>query len=237
MPLTRDAIVAAALELLRAEGLEGLTLRRLAADLGVSAPTLYWHLDNKRHLMDLVADALLAELGPVDVGRAKNQPWWRWLRQRSVSMFEALVATRDGPRVLAGNRPSPQTWPEIDQVLGRLVGVGFTPAQAQQSLFAIGAYVIGSAVEWQAEAARATEGPPDDIGAAIDDGRFPHLASSIRAIAAEPPEATFAYGLDLLIDGMRARLARPAGSAGGHSTASPADAGLDEVVDLAVEHR
>ena len=71
-------------------------------------------------------------------------------------MFDALIATRDAPRVLAGNRPSPESFADIERVLGVLVDAGMTPGEAQQTLFAIGAYVIGSATEWQAEAERAS---------------------------------------------------------------------------------
>jgi TetR/AcrR family tetracycline transcriptional repressor len=55
MTLTRDAVVDAAVELLGEVGLEGLSLRRLARELGVSAPTLYWHVADKRTLLDHVA--------------------------------------------------------------------------------------------------------------------------------------------------------------------------------------
>ena len=58
--------------------------------------------------------------------------------------------------MLAGNRPSPDSFEGIERVLGELVAAaGMTPGEAQQTLFAIGAYVIGSATEWQAEADRA----------------------------------------------------------------------------------
>src|ERR1700760_3630975 len=55
MPVTRERIVAVALELLDEGGLDGLTLRRLADRLGIRAPTLYWHVRNKRELLDLLA--------------------------------------------------------------------------------------------------------------------------------------------------------------------------------------
>src|ERR1700755_2811951 len=59
MPVTRERIVAVALELLDEAGLDGLTLRRLAERLGIRAPTLYWHVRNKRELLDLLAGAIL----------------------------------------------------------------------------------------------------------------------------------------------------------------------------------
>jgi TetR/AcrR family tetracycline transcriptional repressor len=153
-------VVDAALALLAEGGLEAVSFRRIAKALGVSGPTLYWHVENKRQLMDLMADELVRRTGRAYDGPAKGQPWWEWLRADAQRMFDALIATRDAPRVLAGNRPSPESFTDIERVLGELVSAaGMTPGQAQQTLFTIGAYVIGSATEWQAEAERASAQP------------------------------------------------------------------------------
>jgi TetR/AcrR family tetracycline transcriptional repressor len=215
-PVTREAIVGAALELLADGGLETVSFRRIATRLGVSAPTLYWHVDNKRHLMDLMAEELVRRTGTAYDGPAPGQPWWEWLRADARRMFDALVATRDAPRVIAGNRPSPESFAGIERVLGVLVAAGMTPGQAQQALFALGAYVIGSAVEWQAEAERtATQPLPDPADESISAARARMLADQPVVLAAitelldRPDSAAFEYGLDLLIDGLRARYAPP----------------------------
>jgi TetR/AcrR family tetracycline transcriptional repressor len=211
-PVTRAAIVTTALELLAEGGLESVSFRRIATRLGVSAPTLYWHVDNKRQLMDLMAEELVHRTGAAYAGPAPGQPWWEWLREDARRMFEALIATRDAPRVLAGNRPTPESFADIERVLGVLVAAGLTPGEAQQALFALGAYVIGSATEWQAEAERASAQPlPDPDDAAADAVRAPVLAGQPMLLAAiaerldSPDSAAFEYGLDLLIDGLRAR--------------------------------
>src|SRR3712207_7706417 len=92
--------------------------------------------------MDLMAEQLLRRSGRAYSGPDEGQPWWEWLQDDARRMFHALIATRDAPRVLAGNRPSPDTFPDIEKVLGVLVDAGMTPGEAQQTLFAIGAYVI-----------------------------------------------------------------------------------------------
>src|SRR3954467_34536 len=61
VPISRNDVVRAAIEVVDDEGLAGLTLRGVAARLGVSAPTLYWHVKDKRHLLDLIADPGMAE--------------------------------------------------------------------------------------------------------------------------------------------------------------------------------
>jgi TetR/AcrR family tetracycline transcriptional repressor len=208
MALSQRDIVETAVRLLREHGLEGVSFRKVAAELGVSAPTLYWHVESKRVLLDLVAEALVRDqradlLDDPEPG----QPWWEWLEVRSGALFDALVGTRDAPVVLAGNRPSPDALPGLEKVLRTLVRAGIPASEAQQALFAIGAYVIGSAVEWQAEAERARENPPEDahLATSLRNGDYPYLDAAVRGLLRQPPRATFEHGLRLLIDGLRAR--------------------------------
>jgi TetR/AcrR family tetracycline transcriptional repressor len=214
-PVTRAAIVDAALRLLADGGLEAVSFRRIAKALGVAGPTLYWHVENKRQLMDLMAEELVARSGRAYEGPEPGQPWWEWLRADARRMFEALIATRDAPRVLAGNRPSPDAFHDIERVLAVLVDdAGMSPGDAQEALFAIGAYVIGSATEWQAEAERAQNQPlPDPADERLNALRAeilsdqPLLQDPILERLGRPPTSAFEFGLDLLVEGMRARYA------------------------------
>ena len=213
-PVSRQSVVDAALGLLAEGGLDAVSFRRIARVLGVSGPTLYWHVENKRQLMDLMADELLRRSGRAYAGPDRGQPWWEWLRDDARRMFHALIATRDAPRVLAGNRPGPEAFPDIERVLGVLVDAGMTPGEAQQTLFAIGAYVIGSATEWQAEAERARTQPlPDPADEDVNALRAQVLADQPLLLAAVAERlggrdtAAFEFGLDLLVDGLRARFA------------------------------
>jgi TetR/AcrR family transcriptional regulator, tetracycline repressor protein len=206
--LSQREIVDTAVRLLREQGLQGVTFRKLATELGVSAPTLYWHVESKRVLLDLVAEALVREQRADMLDEpARGQPWWEWLEERARALFDALVSTRDAPSVLAGNRPSPDALPGLERVLRTLVTVGVPPAEAQQTLFAIGSYVIGSAMEWQAEAERARENPPEDaaLAASLRTGDYPYLDAAVTGLLQQPPRATFEHGLALLVDGLRAR--------------------------------
>lgn len=214
--MTRTAIVDTALGLLAEGGLEAVSFRRIARALGVAGPTLYWHVENKRQLMDLMAEELVRRTGGAYAGPEPGQPWWEWLRDVAERMFDAVVSTRDAPRVLAGNRPSPESFAHIEGVLRVLVDAGMTPGEAQQTLFTIGAYVIGSATEWQAEAERASIQPLPDAG----DERAnafraqvladkPLLLAAIDERLGDTDTAAFGFGLGLLIDGLRARYAPP----------------------------
>jgi TetR/AcrR family transcriptional regulator, tetracycline repressor protein len=213
-PVTRDAVVDAALALLADGGLESVSFRRVAARLGVAGPTLYWHVENKRQLMDLMAEELFRRAGVDHAAPEPGQPWWEWLREDARRMFAALVATRDAPRVLAGNRPGQESLERIERSLAVLVDAGLTAGQAQHALFAIGSYVIGSATEWQAEAERSRTTPlpaadDEDVNALRAEllAGQPVLLAAITEVLGEPHETTFEFGLDLLVAGLRTRFA------------------------------
>lgn len=207
MPLTRDDVVDAAVDLLAEVGLEGLSLRRLARELGVSAPTLYWHVADKRTLLDHVADRLLVDQWQV-TPLAPGEDWADWLRERATRQYRALVTHRDAARVVAGNRPTEAAMPAVEQVLGTLVGAGFAPEQAFAAIQAVGNLVIGSALEYQAERERDAE-----IPAGIHDpDRFPQHAALADLLADRPEhgadhDALFRHGLELMIAGLRVQQA------------------------------
>src|ERR1700742_2951558 len=127
MPVTRERIVTVALELLDEAGLDGLTLRRLADRLGIRAPTLYWHVRNKRELLALLAAAILD--GALARWREPQpgQPWWEWLAARARVMRAALLAHRDSALVVSGTRPTASPLPGIERQLEALAGEGFSP--------------------------------------------------------------------------------------------------------------
>ncbi len=64
MAVTRDDVVQTAIQLLQEVGLDWPTLRRLATELGISAPTLYWHVKDKRELLDLMSEAMVRHGAP-----------------------------------------------------------------------------------------------------------------------------------------------------------------------------
>jgi TetR/AcrR family transcriptional regulator, tetracycline repressor protein len=196
--ITREAIVRTAAERLIEDGLAGVTLRRIATELGVSAPTLYWHIGSKRELLDAVAERILRTARTDVLDRPKpGQPWWDWLEERTRAFFWTIVRVRDAPLVVAGNRPTADSLDAIDLALGELVSAGFPPGEAQQVFFVIGAYVGGMALEWQAEAERPASAPFE-----MPDG-YPHVEAALRDHRS--PESTFEYGLGLLMRGIRAR--------------------------------
>lgn len=215
MALTRDDVVDAAVDLLAEVGLEGLSLRRLARELGVSAPTLYWHVTDKRTLLDHVAERLLADQWRV-TPPTPGEDWADWLRDRAIRQFRALIAHRDAARIVAGNRPTEASLPAVEQVLGTLVEAGLSPGDAFSTIQAVGNLVIGSAIEYHAEHER--ERWPVESRGSLDRDAYPHLAALAPVLAertgtADDHEALFRHGLDLMITGLRAGSSEPAAPA------------------------
>jgi TetR/AcrR family transcriptional regulator, tetracycline repressor protein len=208
MALNRDVIIEAAAQMLEQHGLEHLSLRKIAAELGVSAPTLLWHVGSKRELLDELAEHLMREAGGARSRPAPDQHWTDWLAERSRAMFEAMTQHRDAPLIVAGNRPTPESLPLVEEMIGVLVmTAGMSPGEALRTLFALTAYVGGSALEWQAEGRREQPGRAEialheRVGDRLE---FTNLHAALDDLHSSDHRATFEYGLALMIDGLRAR--------------------------------
>jgi TetR/AcrR family tetracycline transcriptional repressor len=210
-PLERDRVVRAAIELLDQVGLDGLTLRKLAAELGVQAPALYWHFASKRELLDHMAQVIGEEAAEVDLdGHAWDEGLAAYARNRR----KALLAHRDGARVSIGNRPVARMLPLIETALAHLVLAGFTPVEGMRHMVAINTFVTGFVVEEQAEQHRnAEEGRTEEQDQAVlrsllADPTYANLGAAIRDGGDPNGVDTFEHGLRLLMDGMRGLLAR-----------------------------
>jgi TetR/AcrR family transcriptional regulator, tetracycline repressor protein len=107
MALQKEAIVAKALEILNRDGLDGVTLRRVAAELDVQAASLYWHVRNKRELLDEMADEMLrSHFLSYETPDPTVTPWQNWLLGIALGLREVLLAYRDGGLVVAGVNPN-----------------------------------------------------------------------------------------------------------------------------------
>lgn len=214
MALSRDQVVRTAVRLLDEVGLEGLTLRRLARELGVSAPTLYWHVQHKRELLDLMVDSILAEATARSGSPAPGQPWWDWLTEQSRLQWQALLSHRDAALVAAGNRPTEASMSLVEETIGSLVAVGFPPKEALRAILTLSHYVIGCAVEYQAEAARAEVADRDRaLIERLHDSDLPNLAAAVSLHGGPDPGGGFEHGLALLMTGLRVRHAELVGAA------------------------
>lgn len=147
-PLDRAAIVQAALKLLDEVGLDQLSTRRLAAELGVKGPSLYWHFRNMAELRDLMADRLLAEALPAPDA---CHDWKAWLAEGARGFRRAALSCRDGARILAGARPTEaRRRDRFGPNIARLQAVGFEEREAWGAFMALARYAMGFALAEQA---------------------------------------------------------------------------------------
>ncbi|BAW00342.1 TetR/AcrR family transcriptional regulator C-terminal domain-containing protein [Lysobacter enzymogenes] len=207
MKLQRETVVAAALKLLDEVGMDGLSTRRLAQELGVQQPSLYWHFKNKRELLDALAEAMLGEHQPVD--RADCADWREWMTRQSREFRRCLLAHRDGGRVHAGTRPQPHDFGEVEAELAYLTAAGFTASDAIRALISLSYYTVGWVLEEQA-ATEAGRGP-GQAPVAPDPQRYPLLAQAQPVMSQSDIEADYEYGLQALVAGFEALLARRSG--------------------------
>ncbi|MBA9054712.1 AcrR family transcriptional regulator [Streptomyces costaricanus] len=200
-----------AIRLADADGLEAVSLRKVATALGVGPMRLYSYIASKEELLDLMVDAAYAEIRPVGDG------WREVLRSLAESTRQA-AHEHEWLADLLGGRPQlgPHALANGETVVARLDGVDLDDAMPMVA--AVNAYVIG-AVRREIAARRAERASGMDerrwqaaLGPYLErtfaTGRFPALAAVVRDAAHLDADHTFRMGLDFLLDGIEARVSR-----------------------------
>jgi TetR/AcrR family tetracycline transcriptional repressor len=98
MPLQRETVARAALDVVDEVGLDGLTMRRLAAELEIKNQSLYWHFTNKQELLNCMAELMFAEIFAELQNPEQSQEWPEWLAAFARLFRQAMLAHRDGAR-------------------------------------------------------------------------------------------------------------------------------------------
>jgi AcrR family transcriptional regulator len=220
--LTREQIVRTAIELLDAEGLEGLSMRGLGVRLGSAATAVYWHIKSKDHLVRLAGDAVWNEIELPDLSAVD----WR---TAATTMANDLYATftrhpwlvqafSSGSHLLYG----PGKARYDDHSLAVYEMAGFVGAEADQATATVFMFVLGSALGEAAtvglrrrlsrDGGNAEELIRDAVVRASEIGmRFPRLRARLDggpAVGyAAAPDKSFEFGLQAIFDGLEARLA------------------------------
>lgn len=211
-PLSRERVLAAAVELADREGIDALSMRRLGQELGVEAMSLYNHVAGKEDLLDGMSDLILGEIGqPVTEGE-----WKANIRATILSARRTMLRHPWGSAVIASRRQaSPLTMKYMDSVGGILRRGGFSVDLMHHAFHALGSRVLGFSQELYDDSV-ATENPEMmAVMARQMADEYPHITEVIEQITHD--EATvvgsgcddqfeFEFALDLILDGLERRL-------------------------------
>ena len=196
--LSRERIRDSALAIIDQAGLAGLSMRKLAAELGVQAASLYKHFPTKDDVLDDIARGVI---GRVDTSAfAEGQDWQQALASWAHSYRDALAAHPNlVPYLAQGPGQREEGMQLANAVHGGLVGAGWPPREATLIGAATRHLVLGSTV------GSFSRGFVDDVQVYRD--RYPHLeqAHLLRSRAAEIDDASFELALSAFIDGLQAR--------------------------------
>ncbi|MFE9370642.1 TetR/AcrR family transcriptional regulator [Streptomyces sp. NPDC006711] len=196
--LSTDRIVAAASALVDAEGLAAVSTRRLAAELGVSGPSLYNHFRTKDEILEAVADATSAQVDLSMFEEGDERDWRTALHDWALAYRAVLTRHPHIVPVLAqgpGRRPAGLRL--ADAVFGAMVAAGWPPAQATRIGALMRYFIMGSALGSFAR------GFVDDE-TAYDPADYPHLGQAhlLAERQEEIDEGAFETGLRALLDGL-----------------------------------
>ncbi|HEX6355090.1 TetR/AcrR family transcriptional regulator C-terminal domain-containing protein [Actinophytocola sp.] len=207
-PLSRDRVLDAAIRVADRGGVEAITMRRVAQELGVEAMSLYHHLPNKDAILDGVIDAVFAAIELPGAGG----DWRDAIRARAVSA-RAVLSRHSWALGLMDSRrnPGPATLRHHNAVLGVLREAGFTVAMAVHAFSLIDSYVGGFVLQ-EANMPVTTRDDVEQVAGNIlehlPEDELPYLTEVIVDHALRPDYdlgSEFTYGLDLILEALEAR--------------------------------
>ena len=210
-PLTRERIVEVALRVMDADGLEAVTMRRIGRELGVEAMSLYNHVEDKEDILDRVTEMVMAKFEiPAPTGdwvadmKTAAREWRRVLRLHPNVM--RLLAERHKPlESLDSFRP-------MEAALEVISRGGFSMREVVQAFNAFGGYIMGFVMMEQGlmlgrSHEHGLEPEADELVRALAQADLPRLLEALPHFVECSTDEQFNFGLDLLIEGLRARMA------------------------------
>ena len=203
--LSRERVLRAALAHADAGGLEALSMRKLADELGVAPMALYRHVANRDDLIDGMVDIVFSEVGLPPSGT----DWRAAMQRRGVSLREALARHRWAIGLMESRRnPGPANLRHHDAVIGSLRAGGFDLAMAAHAYSLLDSYIYGFALTKMNLPFQSTADiveVAEDMLRPFPAGAYPNLAEFITGHAMQPGydyADEFGYGLDLILDGL-----------------------------------
>ena len=206
-PLSRERVLLAAVELADREGVEGLSMRRLATELGVVPMALYKHVANKEELLDGMLDVVVEEIDPprTDVG------WKTAVRERILSARRALLRHPWASRVMESRTsPTPTVMAYMDSMIQMFTDGGFSIDLTHHVLHAMGSRLMGFSQElFNDQTDPDTPIQPEMLEQMGE--TYPSIFRLYKAITHDDAsvvgpgcddQAEFEFALDLMLDGI-----------------------------------
>jgi len=202
--MSRARVLDAAIRLADAEGIESLTMRRLAQELGVEAMTLYYYVSRKDEILDAIVDIVVGEIRLPSAGAG----WKAAVRATAISAHEVLVRHPwAASLMLAPSRMRPARLRYMDGLLGSLRQGGFSAVMTHHAYHVLDSYISGFTL-WEVHFQVDPDELPD-FGATflreLPAGEYPYLEEHVEQhLRGSEPEdgGEFQFGLDLILDGL-----------------------------------
>ncbi len=211
-PLSRERIVVAAVELADAQGIEALSMRKLAAELGYEVMSLYNHVANKDDLLDGMVDLVAGEI----TAPPAETDWKHAARAMALSAHEVLLRHRWVTPHWSTRWPGRNRWRHMEELLSVLARAGLPDDLADIGFHAITMHIQGFTQQQvsYASAERSDGEMYTRLSAEVSADEFPLVIDHVRYHReAERTHDEFAFVLDLILDGLE-RTARPGGNPG-----------------------
>jgi AcrR family transcriptional regulator len=216
IPLSRDRVLAAAVELADEGGIEAVTMRRLAQQLGVEAMSLYYHVANKDEVLDGMIDAVMTELNAAVAAAETDSDWKSDIRGHILTAREVLLRHRWAPGVLESRiNMSPSVMQYFDSIGSRFMAAGFSMDLTHHAMHALGSRALGFTQELF-DSGDDEESDPEADAAMFEQmaEQFPFLAEMARQVSHDDDSTLgwcddqfeFEFGLDLILDGLDRKL-------------------------------
>jgi AcrR family transcriptional regulator len=214
IPLSRERVLRAAVDLADEHGLRALTMRRLAEELGAEAMSLYYHVAKKEDVLDGIVDVVAQEINDA-VAAVRPSPGWKGaVRQRILTARQVFLRHRWAPELFeTRSSTSLAVLRYYDALVGLMRAGGFSYDLVHHALHALGSRALGFSQELFDPAAGESTDVPAELAA-----QLPNLVGMLSEIAHDDPESTlgwcddqteFEFGLDVILDGLD-RLRDPA---------------------------
>jgi AcrR family transcriptional regulator len=212
-PITQEVIVETALRILDSEGLEGLSMRRIAEELDTGAASLYWHVGSKDGLLDLLFDHVIGEQQVPDPDPAR---WGEQLKEVGRMQRATILRHRDLVAVSLGRIPmGPNALRFSERVVGILRAGGVPDDLAVAGHLLLISTINGFTLDETAEsaedggddAAALAQDAARDYIASLPPAQFPNLTAVADKYAAVDRDERFELLLDLFVDGLARRVA------------------------------